>query len=155
MKKILLICGLLTSGFSFGADWVFITESADADADYYIDKSHYKYNSKTGEVEVWYKRNQFEGLNEYTESKTLNIFDCINKREKTIALVSYTYTGQSNQIITKPTPYSVVFPDTIGEDLWIAACKTKGKGLYLPYKPNFISEKRMKLLGIEDGKKAP
>lgn len=150
MKKLILICGLLASGFSFGADWVYVVESSDADTDYYIDKSYYKYDSKTGVSEVWSKVNKFRDLNEYTDSKTLSAYDCINKRGKTLAQVSYTYEGYSNQTITKPTPYSVIFPDTVGEDLWVAACKTKGKGLYLPYRSNFISEKRAKLLGLKD-----
>ena len=47
MKRLILICGLLASSFSFGADWVFVTETSDADEDYYVDKSYYKYNSKT------------------------------------------------------------------------------------------------------------
>ena len=150
MKKIILICGLLASSFSFGADWFYVVESSDADTDYYIDKSYYKYDSKTGVSEVWSKVNKFRDLNEYTDSKTLSAYDCINKRGKTLAQVSYTYEGYSNQTITKPTPYSVIFPDTVGEDLWVAACKTKGKGLYLPYRSNFISEKRAKLLGLKD-----
>ena len=150
MKKIILICGLLASSFSFGADWVFVTETSDADEDYYVDKSYYKYNSKTGVSEVWYKQSRFEGLQEYIASKTLKAYDCIGKRERTLAQVTYTYNGYSNQTITSPTPYSVVCPETIGESLWEAACKTKGNGLYLPHKPNFISEKRMKLIGLKD-----
>ncbi len=150
MKKLILICGLLASSFSFSADWVFVTETSNADEDYYIDKSHYKYNGKTGVSEVWYKQNKFEGLQEYVASKTLKAFDCIGKRERALAQVTYTYNGYSNKTITNPTPYSVVFPDTVGESLWEAACKTKGKGLYLPHKPNFISEERMKLIGLKD-----
>lgn len=156
MKKIALtwLISLLCGG-AYAADWVFVAEGPDADTDYYVDSSSYKYNSKSRVAEVWHKRNDFRGLEEYTDSKTLTAYDCIGKREKTIAQVIYTFDGKSNQTVSKPTQYSIIFPDTIGEALWTAACKTKGKGLYLPYKPNFISEKRMKLLGIEDGKKTP
>ena len=87
MKRLILICGLLASSFSFGADWVFVTETSDADEDYYVDKSYYKYNSKTGVSEVWYKQSRFEGLQEYIASKTLKacnalIFGYLRIREK-------------------------------------------------------------------------
>lgn len=150
MRKLIFLAAVLSlSNFCFGADWVYVTESSDADTDYYIDKSYYKYDSKTGVSEVWYKVNKFRGLSEYTDSKNLSAYDCINKKARTLAQANYTYEGYSNKTTSKPTPYSVIFPDSVGEDLWLAACKTKGKGLYLPHKPNFISEKRMELIGLK------
>jgi hypothetical protein len=38
--------------------------------------------------------------------------------------------------------FSIIFPDTVGESYWEAACKTKGNGLYLPLRREFINAKR-------------
>lgn len=153
MKRLILMCGLLASGFSFGADWVFVAENQDGDTDHYIDSSYYNYSAKTGVSRVWYKVNKFNGLDEYTHTKSLVAYDCINKKERFLAQAIYSQDGQSLQNVDKPeSSFRVIYPDTTGESLWMAACKTKGNGLYLPYKPNFISEKRMKLLGLRDEK---
>lgn len=153
MKKLLLVCSLIVPAFGFAAEWEFVTETSDHDTDHYIDKTYYKYNDKTNTAEIWHQRRSFFGLEEYIEAKTLSVYDCIGKKDRTLAQVTYTYTGDVKQTITTPSPYTIIFPDTIGESLWEAACKTKGKGLYLPYRPNFISKKRMELIMKEQ--KAP
>jgi len=46
MKKLILICSLLASGFSFGADWKYAAMGAMDDRAIYVDSSQYTYDKK-------------------------------------------------------------------------------------------------------------
>lgn len=154
MKKLIFISGLLVSGFSSGADWVLVTQSDDLESSHYIDKSYYKYDSKNMTSQIWVQTQDYKKYNsmeKYVSSKGLTLYDCASKRYKNLASISYRSDGFVLNTFNQPAKdFSVIFPDTVGESYWNAACKTKGKGLYLPHKPNFISEKRMKLIGLKD-----
>lgn len=154
MKRLILICGLLASSFSFGADWVLVTQSEDNESSYYIDKSYYKYDFKNKNSQIWVQTKKYKGtssMEQYVSSKGLTLYDCKDKRYKNLASLGYGSDGSVLNSFNQPAKeFSVVFPDTVGESYWEAACKTKGNGLYLPHKPNFISEKRMKLIGLKD-----
>ena len=147
VKKLILIFGLFASGFSFGADWVLVTQSDDNESNYYIDKSYYKYDSKNMTAQIWVQTENYKKSNsmeKYVSSKGLTLYDCTGKRYKNLASISYRSDGFVLNTFNQPAKdFSVIFPDTVGESYWDAACKTKGKGLYLPIKREFLNLKRL------------
>ena len=133
MKKLLLICGLLTSTVSFGANWVYVVSSSN-NQDIYVDKDFYKYNSNLKTVDVWTKTTKKKLYEEayHTQSKALTRYSCENKSARTLAEVDYNESGESLRSSTKPaSDFSLIFPDSIGEAIWYVACETKGKGFKL------------------------
>lgn len=129
MKKIILICGLLASGFSFGANWTYVT-SSNLES-FYIDRDFYRYDPKSNTVDVWSKsdKNKVYAKGFYTSSKSLKRYSCGSKKSKTLAYIKYDENGEVVKSTTKPeNEFSVIFPDTIAEGIWYAACSTKGKG---------------------------
>lgn len=128
MKKILLMCGLLTSSFSFGASWTYVT-SSNAES-FWIDKAFYKYDPKSNTVDVWSRSDKSKANNEvYTSSKSLERYSCGGKKSKNLAYAKYNENGEVIKSITKPeSEFSIIFPDTIAEAIWSVACSTKGKG---------------------------
>ena len=146
MKRLILICGLLASGFSFGADWVLVAQSADNESSHYIDKSYYKYDGINMTSQIWVQTKNYktpDSMERYVSSKGLTLYDCVGKRYKNLASISYSSNGFILSNFNKPEKdFSIVFPDTIGESYWNAACKNKGKGLYLPPQQDFINAKR-------------
>lgn len=130
MKRLILICGLLASGFSFGADWVYVTSSASSEA-FWLDKSFYKYDAKNNTVDAWVRstKGKLYGEGAYVASKTLDRISCGAKKSKTLAFIKYNESGETIKSSTKPeSEFSLIFPDTIGESVWDVACKSKGKG---------------------------
>ena len=81
MKKLILICGLLASGFSFGADWGKIGESVGLS--YYYDTSSVKKISNY-KFEFWQKQ---VAKNEHKLIKTR--VDCISGAYTAIDIYSY------------------------------------------------------------------
>lgn len=147
MRRILLIIGFLYSGVSFGADWVLVTQSENNNMNHFIDKDYYKYDPKTNRAEVWEQAKTYKGttLEQYVSSKNLTSYDCIGKRHKTLAIIKYSSDG--SVIFSRSEPaksYDVIFPDTVGESYWLAACKNKGKSLYLPFVQDFVNMDRIK-----------
>ena len=140
MKKLILICGLLASGFSFGANWTYVT-SSNLES-FYIDKDFYKYDVKNKTVDVWSKSEKKKiYLDEfYTSSKSLSRYSCINKQAKTLAYINYNEEGIAIKSSTKPEgEFSLIFPDSIGEGMWEVACRSKGKGFVFPeYRPELV-----------------
>ena len=134
MKKLILICGLLASGFSFGAEWAYISSSSNG-SDFFIDKDFYVFDEKNKTTDVWAKAEKKTGLsnNTYVASKTLIRFSCTSKKQKYLAEITYDQFGSVLKSSDKPDiNYQLIFPDTIAEELWAAACASKGKGLKLP-----------------------
>lgn len=130
MKRLILICGLLASGFSFGADWVYVTSGANSE-NFWIDKSFYKYDVKNSTVDVWVRSTKAKLYDEgsYVTSKTLDRISCGAKKSKTLAFIKYNESGETIKSNSKPdSEFSLIFPDTIGESIWEASCKTKGRG---------------------------
>lgn len=154
MKKIVLISSLLASSFGFGADWVFVAESQNYDNDYYVDVDSFNYNKQSNKARVWYKRNVFSGLNEYTDTKTFVEYDCINRTEKYLSQSTYNIDGFALTNVNTSSKQIDIIPDTVGSSLWEVACKNKGT-IFTPYKPNFIDKKRIELLEIGSTEKAP
>ena len=147
-KSIFLVVGILLSSFSQAAEWAFVG-STSTDADYYIDRTYYNFDKVKNTSEVWFKVNKFKGLEEYKSSVTLTSYHCTNKKEKILSQVNYSSDNKVlNTLEDINATYRAIFPDTIGEDLWIAACKNKGAGLYLPYRPILIHGERVKLLKL-------
>jgi hypothetical protein len=147
MKKLILITGLLASSFSFGADWVLVTQSDDSESNHYIDKSYYKYDSKNMTSQIWVQTENYkthDSMEKYVSSKGLTLYDCAGKRYKNLASISYSPNGLVLNSFNHPAKdFSIIFPDTVGESYWEAACKNKGKGLYLPVQREFINMKRL------------
>lgn len=135
MKKLILVCGLLTSGFSFGADWIFIGSSKGGDK-FYIDYDYYNYDKKSNVVKLWYKVEEKHNGVYYTEEKTLAEYYCGgNGRSKVLSAVYYHPNGEVKNTFESNyyTESTVVFPDTTGEFLHKVACGTPGKGLDFKY----------------------
>lgn len=140
VKKLILICGLFASSLSFGADWKYIEEGGGLS--FYIDKSFYKYDATNKTVDVWTKTTKKKLFNQgyYTSSKTLTKYSCANKESRILASIEYDSNGSVLSSNTKPSSRSeLIFPDSVGETIWIASCSSKGKGLVLPkYEPEFV-----------------
>lgn len=129
MKKLIFICGLMASSFSFAATWTYVVSSENES--FYIDKDFYKYDFKNGYVDVWTKSVKKKLMTDefYTKTKGLERYSCASKKSKTLAFIEYSETGSALRSNTKPEiEYSLIFPDSIGESVWYAACATKGKG---------------------------
>lgn len=158
MKKLLLICGLLASGFSFGTEWTYISTAKSGDL-FYIDTSQYKYDNKLQSIDVWVKVESKTGVNAglakilgtdpneqlYTRSKNLVRYSCLNKTSKTLAAVNYSESGGVLSSTTRASgDFSVIFPDSVDEILWTSSCLSKGKGYSLPeYKPEYTDLRKL------------
>ncbi|WP_154650429.1 surface-adhesin E family protein [Acinetobacter tjernbergiae] len=130
MKKFILACGLIIPSISFGADWGYVVSTDDTS--YWIDKEFYKYDFKNNKVDIWVKSvsKKSNEMKFYTKSKLLNRYSCINKEYRNIAYSEYTEDNKVTYSASVPEEnIRVIFPETIAEELWKVACKTKGKGL--------------------------
>lgn len=139
MKKLILICGLLASGFSFGADWVYVTNSKDGSR-YYVDYDYYKYDKTLNTSELWYKAEEVSNGNPYTERKALTKYNCKHKEYKDLSIATYFPSGSIKNTYSSNyySEYRTIFPDTVGEDLYSVACGTPNKGLDFKY-PSLIN----------------
>ena len=140
MKKLILTFGLLASSFSFGADWVYITNGGGHN--FFIDKSFYKYDSSNKTVDVWTKTTKKKLFDEsyYTSSKTLTKYSCANKEAQILANIEYDANGSVLSSNTKPSSrFELIFPDSVGETIWNSSCSSKGKGfIFSKYEPEFV-----------------
>lgn len=138
MKKQILICGLLASSTSFGADWKYAAIGTQNDRAIYIDSSQYSYDKGKNSIRAWFKTDSYEddeSKNIYTSSKNFYEFSCLDNKIKLLTFVNYNKEGRvisSQQLSDKEVKYSIVIPDTIGESLWKVACISKGKGFRYP-----------------------
>lgn len=137
MKRFILIIGLLSSGFSFGADWKFAAVGANGDR-MYVDSSQYNYNKKTNTIAAWFeivKYKNSEGDETYVDSKYLFQFSCLDKKSKLLAYVNYNTNGEvisSDSRDGKNVKFNIIIPDSVGEDLWKVACTSRGNGFRYP-----------------------
>lgn len=154
MKKFIVICGLLASNFSFGADWAYI--GTGGGADFYIDKSSYNYNKPDKTIDVWVKTQRKRLFSEeyYTPSKSLTKYSCKTRESKLLADVEYNIDGTVLRSNTKPSgQFEIIFPDTIAESILVASCLSDGGGFLFPkYIPEFVD---LKKLGYQEKIKAP
>ncbi|WP_336952030.1 surface-adhesin E family protein [Acinetobacter sp. AS167] len=140
MKKLILICGFLASSLSYGADWIYVTEGGGLS--FFIDKSFYKYDSSNKTVDVWTKTTKkkiFDG-SYYTSSKTLTKYSCANMESRILANIEYDTDGSVLSSNTKPSSrFELIFPDSVGETIWVSSCLSQGKGFNFPkYEPEFV-----------------
>lgn len=136
---------MLASSFSFGADWVYIVSGGGHD--FYIDKGFYKYDVRTKTADVWTKSMKKKSVKDehYTDSKSLIRYACSSKNSKVLANINYNEDGSSIKSSSTPNvSFSVIFPDTIDEDIWQASCESKGKGfVFQKYKSGIIDLKEL------------
>ncbi|QBM33838.1 surface-adhesin E family protein [Acinetobacter baumannii] len=138
MKRIVLVCGLLASGFAYSADWKYVSIGGENDRGIYVDNSQYMYNKKTNTVKAWFKTVSYidpDSTETYTSSKNLYQFSCSYKKAKLLGFVNYDKNAtiiSSDQRDEKDAKYNMIIPDTIGEDLWKASCLSKGNGFRFP-----------------------
>lgn len=130
MKKIILICGMLISTLSFGADWVYVGSSKVGDK-FYIDFDYYNYDKINNKTRLWYKVEEKRNGEYYTEQKTLAEYYCGRGQSKVLSAVYYHPNGEvrknfESNYLSQPM---VVVPDTTGEQIYSVACGTPGKGL--------------------------
>ncbi|MCM1964198.1 hypothetical protein NCY62_13735 [Acinetobacter pittii] len=130
MRRIVLVCGLLASGFAYSADWVYVTKSKDGEK-YYVDYDYYKYDKKSNNSELWYKVEGINNGNSYTERKVLTKYSCNSKLYKDLSIATYFPSGMVKDTYSSNyySEYRTVFPDTVGEELYKVACDTPEKGL--------------------------
>ena len=126
----LLIAALLAV-FSTGAmaEWTYLTSSEDNAYDIYIDKTTIR---KRGNVaKMWelrdFKAPQKEASGSYLSSRMLAEYDCVEIRQRLLALTDFSGNMGSGQIIFNhqydDSKWADIAPGTIGMDKWKAACK--------------------------------
>lgn len=128
MRKYIALLATLISTSAFSADWVYAVSSGTES--FWIDKSFYKFDTKSKTVDVWSKSIKKNLSNEfYTGSKSLIRYSCLDKTSKILAHVEYRSDGSVSSSKTSPeTKFSLIFPDSIAEGMWSIACSSKGKG---------------------------
>lgn len=132
IKQLVLACGLSAiSIFSYGAEWAYIARDNQGNT-IYVDKQSYKYDHNKHIATIWERSTRTSVVNKtsYVSSKGLLQFDCNSRKMRQLALIKYAYDGSILNSSDIPSPFTTIFPDTIGENLWESACKNKGKGLY-------------------------
>ena len=126
----LLIAALLAV-FSTGAmaEWTYLTSSEDNAYDIYIDKTTIR---KRGNVaKMWelrdFKAPQKEASGSYLSSRMLEEYDCVEIRQRLLALTDFSGNMGSGQIIFNHqydnNKWADIAPDTVIMELWKAACK--------------------------------
>lgn len=150
MRKYFVLPIAFLSSFAFSAEWSYVSSGSNGD-DFYVDRSYYKYDLKSKTVDMWVKSEKtslFDKNKRYTSSKALNRYSCTGKSSKSLAYAAYNDNGSVlNQTSTPESDFKIIFPDTINESLWEVACKSNGKGLFLP------QQQRMKALTRQDMEK--
>ena len=127
----LLIITVLLAVFSTGAmaEWTYIASSEDNAFDVYIDKTTIR---KRGNVaKMWelrdFKAPQKEASGSYLSSRMLEEYDCVEIRQRLLALTDFSGNMGSGQIIFNHqydnNKWADIAPDTVIMELWKAACK--------------------------------
>ena len=126
----LLIAALLAV-FSTGAmaEWTYLTSSEDNAYDIYIDKTTIR---KRGNVaKMWelmdFKAPQKEASGSYLSSRMLEEYDCVEIRQRLLALTDFSGNMGSGQITFNHqydnNKWADIAPDTVIMEHWKAACK--------------------------------
>lgn len=97
-------------------EWTYVGESED-DESYFLKLDSLSRKGKF--VRIWSKMTK----GEETKSVTLDEYDCVEHRTRTIQ--STAYDGSQATTTTKPSTWSYVVPNTVGEMLVKAACKVR------------------------------
>ena len=125
------LIAVLLAVFSTGAmaEWTYLTSSEDNAYDIYIDKTTIR---KRGNVaKMWelrdFKAPQKEASGSYLSSRMLEEYDCVEIRQRLLALTDFSGNMGSGQIIFNHqydnNKWADIAPDTVIMELWKAACK--------------------------------
>lgn len=123
MKRLILMCGLLASGFSFGADWVLFATNGKETKDYtehFYDKSSIK-KSNNNTVQLWVRAYEVE--NKFRADMSSVIY-CTDRNLETKEVFYYSDNKflnnikYSNKVDTPP-------PDSVGDVLIRQICNKK------------------------------
>jgi hypothetical protein len=131
MKKLILICGLLTSSFSFGADWRLIATASD-DTRTYIDADTFKYQVNDNSVSIWVKKDNFRTQlsNGFTvEVKHFDKYFCGSSKVSTMSSVAYDTKGNVLETSNINEGLHNIVPESTGESVYNYVCKNPKKGL--------------------------
>ena len=126
-----LLIAVLLAVFSTGAmaGWTYLISSEDKAFDIYIDKTTIR---KRGNVaKMWelrdFKAPQKEASGSYLSSRMLEEYDCVEIRQRLLALTDFSGNMGSGQIIFNHqydnNKWADIAPDTVNMELWKAACK--------------------------------
>jgi len=126
-----LLIAVLLAVFSTGAmaEWTYLTSREDNAFDVYIDKTTIR---KRGNVaKMWelrdFKAPQKEASGSYLSSRMLEEYDCVEIRQRLLALTDFSGNMGSGQIIFNHqydnNKWADIAPDTVNMELWKAACK--------------------------------
>ena len=125
------LIAVLLAVFSTGAmaEWTYLTSREDNAFDVYIDKTTIR---KRGNVaKMWelrdFKAPQKEASGSYLSSRMLEEYDCVEIRQRLLALTDFSGNMGSGQIIFNHqydnNKWADIAPDTVNMGLWKAACK--------------------------------
>ena len=125
------LIAVLLAVFSTGAmaEWTYLTSREDNAFDVYIDKTTIR---KRGNVaKMWelrdFKAPQKEASGSYLSSRMLEEYDCVEIRQRLLALTDFSGNMGSGQIIFNHqydnNKWADIAPDTVNMELWKAACK--------------------------------
>lgn len=131
MKKIFLLCGLLTSSLSFGAGWSYVATSSD-DTRTYINRDTFKYNPDSNSVTIWVKKDNFKTLlsNGYAvEVKQLDNYLCSSNTVSNLSGAAYDVNGNVLESSNEISGFKNVIPDSVGETVFNYVCKNPKYGL--------------------------
>lgn len=131
MKIWVLICGMLASALSFGADWRMLTTSSSG-TKIYIDKESFKYRPYDGSVVIWVKgvypsgKKTVDGSSEY---KMLNTYFCKSRKMSTANSIFYNSNGGVVSSSNMGTGNEEIVPETISETVFKHVCINPENGL--------------------------
>ena len=125
------LIAVLLAVFSTGAmaEWTYLATREDNAFDVYIDKTTIR---KRGNVaKMWelrdFKAPQKEASGSYLSSRMLEEYDCVEIRQRLLALTDFSGNMGSGQIIFNHqydnNKWADIAPDTVNMELWKAACK--------------------------------
>lgn len=131
MKKLLLICLLLTSAQSFASDWQYV--GGPTTASNYMDFA--SIGSVSGYRKAWVRVDYLEAqqtsgypAKKFASAKFLYYFDCSGKLLATTQLVLYEKHFAEGEVVSSssskfdPKRLDDVVPDSVGENLLNVAC---------------------------------
>lgn len=128
MIRILGTCLLILSSHAFSADWGFFTESKGVKQ--YFDRDSLQINDSQNTVVFWEKRTGNLGVekgkpvNKYI---AMDKFYCSEKTYQILEMHVYDKAGNVIKSDTKPTGKIKIVPDSISENMFMAACEDSRK----------------------------
>jgi Surface-adhesin protein E len=130
MKRLLMAtCLVLASGTAYG-EWELITESRSGGVKVYVDYSTIR--QKGNLVKMWnildYQIPQPERRKAVLSSKAQREYDCAEERIRILGGTSFAGHMGSGEVVERGGETEIWMPvaqGTLGEALWVAACKKR------------------------------